>query len=261
MTDRTLADIDNIPADMLPEPDLTGLPPRELLPDAVHALYDAREAVWDAYCEYDAAHAELLSMGWESVFARRDEAAGREAVSAGKSPLDVPSALAEAIAQRPRVVGGLHSLISAVNRADQALCAAVRRELGALGESIEASVAEAAQAYADIQQAANEARQHYGARLILRAWHSDWAKLGIRSHYTERTAATPLTVNGVEAKDLYDRPLRGAAEVKAIDESYGRVRVARKATIRTKRGLELTLDINNALAAVNRGDAEFVAGE
>jgi hypothetical protein len=263
MSEQTVAEFHNIPAGMMPEPDLTDLPPKSMLPKAVHKAYDVRETAYERYVDFESEHYELLALSWEQTFAERDEQAGRQAIVDGADPLSVPSALEEAKAKRSRIVGALHALVAEVNKADQALCSAVRLELGPIGESIEAGLAEAAQVYADLQNAADQARQVYGAKLHARDWWTDWAKLGIRSHFNGADRATPLTVQGVEATDIYGNPVaRGAAEVRAIDASYGAVVHKPKATIRAKNsGQELTIDASHAAALLNNGSAEFVSGE
>lgn len=258
-TEMTMAEAYGIPAGMLPEPNVTDLPPLSLLPKSVHKLYAAREGAYGRYVDFESEHVDLLSLSWESTFAARDEAAGNQAVADGVDPLSIPSALEQAKAERPRIVGALKAHIAAVNKADQALCVAVRRELGPIGESIEAELAEASAAYVELQRAADEARQVYGGKLRARDWWTDWAKLGIRSHFNGVDMATPLTVQGVEAADLYGNPVaRGAAEVRSIDESYGAVVYKPKATIRAKNsGQEMTIDASHAASLVKSGSAEY----
>jgi hypothetical protein len=263
MSEQTVAEFHNIPAGMMPDPRLTDLPPKSMLPKAVHKAYDVREAAHGRYVDFESEHYELLALSWEQAFAERDEQAGRQAIVDGADPLSVPSALEEAKAKRPRIVGALSALVAEVNKADQALCSAVRLELGPIGESIEAELAQASTAYVELQRAADEARQVYGAKLRARDWWTDWAKLGIRSHYSGDDMTTPLTVQGVEATDIYGYPVaRGAAEVRAIDESYGAVVHKPKATIRSKtNGQVLTIDAGHAAAHVANGSAEYVDGD
>lgn len=258
-TEMSRAEANGIPAGMLPEPNVTDLPPLRLLPKAVHKLYAAREDAYSRYVDFESEHVDLLSLSWESTFAARDEAAGHQAVADGVDPLSIPSALEQAKAERPRIVGALTAHVAAANKADQALCVAVRRELGPIGESIESELAEASAAYVELQRAADEARQVYGGKLRARDWWTDWAKLGVRSHYSGAEAATPLTAQGVEATDLYGNPVaRGAAEVRAVDESYGAVVYKPKATIRSRtNGQEMTIDASHAAALVANGTAEY----
>lgn len=257
-TEPTVAELRGLPAGTMPDPDLTDLPPRRLLPKSLHKLYAQREAAWERYVDFESEHHELLSLSWEKTFARRDETAGGRAVADGVDPLSVPSALAEAKSRRPRVVGALKALVAEVNKADQALCAAVRRELGLIGESVEAEVSKAADAYVELQRAADEARQVYGARLRGREWWIEWAKLGVRSHYSDVEAATPLTVHGGEVRSDFGYPVRGAAEVRAINDSYGAVHYEPTVEIRAKNsGQLMTIKQSHAAALVRNGSAEY----
>ncbi|MFF1275147.1 hypothetical protein ACFVZC_17295 [Streptomyces marokkonensis] len=259
MTTEFISAQESMPADMLPEPDMTSLPPRELLPASLHALYDAREAAWERYSDFDSTHAELLSMGWESALARKDEAAGHQAISDGIDPLSVPSALEDARIRRPRIVGALKALIAEVNKADRALCSAVRRELGPIGDAIRAELDEAADAYTELQRQADTARQIFGAKVKALDWWTDWAKLELRSHWYQSDHATPTTVQGQEATDIYGRPIgRGAAEVKAVLESYGAVVTRERRTIRsTSNGSTVRIDASHAASLVRMGEAEY----
>ncbi|MFF4314991.1 hypothetical protein [Streptomyces sp. NPDC001507] len=239
--------------------DTTGVPPRQFLPKTLHKLLDAREAAHEKFVDYEDQHVDVIHDGWEARAIAKDEAAGAAAVAAGRDPLDEPSHLEDAQRQRPRILGALKALAAEVRRTDAALASAVRRELPAIEAAIEARVSAAASAYIDAQRAADEARQSYGAALQLRAWVVDWSRLGLRTDYQELPAATPVTFDGHEAVDIYDRPIaRGAAEVVAIDESYGRVVAEPKRVIRSKtNGQEIEIDATHAAALVDKGQAEY----
>ncbi|MCX4576573.1 hypothetical protein OHB41_26045 [Streptomyces sp. NBC_01571] len=244
-------------------PDITGLPPKSLMPKSVHKLYDAREAAYGRWADFEADHAELTASNWEAAYAAKDEAAGREAVANGADPLSVPSALAQARDERPRVVGALRALVAEVVKADNALKQAVRLELGTIGSAIQQRVSEAADAYIAAQQVADSARGEYGAALLLRSWHANWAKLTLYTDYQEHADAEPMTASEGPAVDPYGKPLRGAAEVNAIDSSYGRLPTFKAVTIRSATNgqvLELTgrHAESHAAAHVKAGHAEYV---
>jgi hypothetical protein len=247
--------------DHIPAPDLTGLPPKRLLPKKVHPLFDTREAAWDRYTDFESDHVELLASNWEAIYADQDERAGREAVANGVDPLSVPSALARARDERPRVVGALRQFADGVRSADNALKAAVRLELKAIGDAVQADVDKAAQAYVEAQAKADALRQSYGAALYGLAWVTDWTKLGLRTDFQDLTAAEPRDSSGQPAADLYGRPVdRGAAEVAFIAESYGRpTDRERLVPVRLKNGT-VTDNVKESHAAhlVAKGMAEQV---
>ncbi|WP_431958780.1 hypothetical protein [Actinacidiphila sp. bgisy160] len=242
--------------------DITGIPPRAFLPKPLHKFLDAREAAYERFVDYESEHAELLMSSWEAAAIAKDEAAGRDAMAAGRDPLDEPSHLEAAQRRRPRVIGALRQLAAEVHKADAALKAAVRREMPAIAELVEADVSKAANAYIDAQRVADAARQVYGAALTRRAWVTNWDKLGLYTDCPDVTEATPVTASEGPAVDLYGFPIdRGAAEVRAIDESYGRVVAKPKRAIRsTVNGQELEIDEHHAAALVAKGQAEYVDG-
>ncbi|MGI5138472.1 MULTISPECIES: hypothetical protein [unclassified Streptomyces] len=240
--------------------DTMSVPPRAFLPKPVHKFLDARDAAYERFVDYESEHAELLMSNWEAVAIARDEAAGAAAMADGRNPLDEPSHLEAAQRQRPRVLGALRTLAAEVRKADAALKAAVRRELPAIEQLIEADVSKVASTYIDAQAAADAARQVYGAALTRRAWVTNWAKLGLYTECPDVTEAAPVTASEGPAVDVYGRPIdRGAAEVRAIDESYGHIQPKPTRAIRSRvNGAELEIDAHHAAALVGKGQAEYV---
>ncbi|WP_329450567.1 hypothetical protein OG894_09940 [Streptomyces sp. NBC_01724] len=244
--------------------DTTSLPPRQFLPKALHKLLDARDAAYDKFVDFESEHAALLDSSWEVAALAQDESAGAAAMTAGTDPLDVPSKLEEAQRKRPKVIGALKVLASEVRRTDAALVAAVRRELPTIEAAAEPVIGSAADAYVAAQNAADAARHRYGASLLLRSWVTDWAKLGLRTDFQGGIAeASPRDAEGNPVTDIDGREgLRGAAEVNAIDESYGRVVAKPKAVIRSlTNGQEIEIQTDHAAHLVNTGQAEYVSGD
>lgn len=244
--------------------DVTGVPPKEYLPASLHALVDARDKAYDAFVDFESDHAELLQGNWVRVLRDQDEAAGRDAVLAGKDPLSIPSALEAGTLNRPRVIGALRALRNEVHAADRRLVAAIRRELPAIADLIEPDVTTAAEEYIRSQRQADAARQRYGAKLALRSWVSDWSKLDLRTDFVERQEATPTLASGGSAVDIDGRPIdRGAAEVGAIDASYGALQgPGQRVKIRSKRnGVVLELFPDQAAALMSSGEAEYVTDD
>lgn len=238
---------------------VTDVPPARYLSKATQSLLKARDDAWSAYVDFEGDHAELLSDSWEKTFAKKDEAAARKAVAEGRDPMTISSALDDARSRRPKVWGALKALADRVRQTDAELVRAVRRELADIQERIEADVQAAAQEYIERQNQADAARMKYGAALRGRAWATDWALLGLRTNYSSVSEATPVDASGQEIRDDFGRPLRGAAEVKAVDASYGRVHPRPKAKIRSRaNGVVLTIDASHAKTLVNRGDADYV---
>ncbi|MFD9440014.1 hypothetical protein [Streptomyces sp. NPDC060001] len=241
--------------------DVTGVPPKQYLPKALHKLADARDKAYDAFVDFEGDHAELLQSNWRDVLRAKDEAAGHTAIMEGKDPLGVPSALEDATMKRPRIIGAVRALRDAVMAADRALVSAVRRELPAIAALVEPDVTAAAEEYIKLQREADAARQRYGAKLALRSWITDWTILGLRTDFHDQPEATPRTASNSPAQDIHGRPVdRGAAEVRAIDESYGAIRgPGPKAEIRSlKNGSVLEIDANGAAGLVASGVAEYV---
>ncbi|MFD0033705.1 hypothetical protein ACFVJK_36825 [Streptomyces sp. NPDC127172] len=244
--------------------DVTGVPPKQYLPKPLHKLLDARDKAYDAFVDFEADYAELLQSNWRDFLRAKDEAAGRAAIVDGKNPLSVPSALEEAETKRPRIIGALRALRDAAMAADRALVAAVRKELPAIAELAEAGVSSAADEYIRLQREADAARQAYGAKLLIRSWVTDWAVLGLRTDFHDHSAATPRVASGGEVVDIDGRPVqRGAAEVKAVDESYGKVRgPGPKVTVRSLlNDSVLELDADQAAALVSSGTVAYVNEE
>ncbi|MGW1730110.1 hypothetical protein [Streptomyces sp. NPDC001999] len=249
--------------DYIPAPDLTGVPPKRLLPKALHKLYDARDAAWDRFTDFESDHIELLGSAWEAIYAELDERAGREAAAKGADPLSVPSALARARDERPRVRGALRQFAADVRSADIALSAAVRLELAAIGTVVRADVDKAAEAYVEAQAKANELRQQYGAALCGLEWVTNWALLGLRTDFQDVTAAEPRDSSGNPAEDVYGRPVdRGAAEVSVIAESYSRAPGREPLVPVRLKGGTVTDNVKASHAAylVANGSAESVEG-
>ncbi|MFD7942149.1 hypothetical protein [Streptomyces sp. NPDC059744] len=240
--------------------DTTSLPPKQFLPKALHKLLDARDAAYDKFVDFESEHAALLDSSWEVAALAQDESAGAAAMTAGTDPLDIPSKLEEAQRKRPKVVGALRVLAAEVRRTDAALVAAVRRELPAIEAAAEPVISSAASDYIAAQNAADAARAHYGASLLLRSWVTDWHRLGLRSDFHAGVSETsPVDATGQQVTDVYGRvALRGAAEVNAIDESYGRVKVKPMLAIRSLiNGTEITIEAAHAGHLVATGQAEF----
>ncbi|MGW4541343.1 hypothetical protein ACWEOP_26180 [Streptomyces chartreusis] len=245
-----------------PTPDVTGVPPKQYLPRPLHKLLAARDEAYDRWADADAEYAHLLTSGWEAMARAKDEAAGRAAVAAGRDPLAEPSALEEAQLKRPRALGALKALADAVRKADAVLVAAVRRELPAISALIEPDVTAAADEYVRLQREADAARQRYGAKVALRSWATDWFALNLRTDYLEHTEATPREASGAEPTDVYGKPVRGAEEVRIIDESYGRVRPRQTAVIRsTVNGQVMEIEASYAAAQVASRVAEYVTDD
>ncbi|MFF0050050.1 hypothetical protein [Streptomyces sp. NPDC005498] len=245
-------------------PDITGLPPKALLPKSLHKLYGAREAAYERWADFEADHAELTAPNWESAYAAKDEAAGRQAIADAVDPLSLPSALAQARNERPRVVGALSALVAEVIKADNALKQAVRRELGPIGEAIEQRITAAEAEYVAAQDAANAARSRYGAALLGRHWYVNH-KLGVRTDYPDHAEAVPTTATEGEPADLYGRPIgHGRPEVDHINESFGRDRGTEPLVpIRHKvTGDEMdNVKESHAVDLVRKGMAEYVNPE
>ncbi|MEV0256392.1 hypothetical protein AB0H82_19280 [Streptomyces sp. NPDC050732] len=244
--------------------DVTGVPPKQYLPKALHKLVDARDKAYDAFADFDSDHAELLQGNWQDVLRAQDEAAGRAAIQDGQDPLNVPSVLEEATLKRPRIIGALRALRDAAMTADRALVTALRRELPAIAALIEPDVTAAAEEYIRIQREADAARERYGAKLRLRSWVTEWSVLGLRPDFVDTQAAAPRTASGAVAVDMDRRPVdRGAAEVRVIDESYDAVRgPGPKVAVRSKtNGNVLELDADQAAALVGSGAAEYIDQE
>ncbi|WP_328920131.1 hypothetical protein OG911_11750 [Streptomyces sp. NBC_00208] len=243
--------------------DTTSLPSRQFLPKALHKLLDARDTAYDKFVEFESEHAALIDSSWEVAALAQDESAGAAAMTAGTDPLDVPSKLEEAQRKRPKVLGALKVLAAEVRRTDAALVAAVRRELPAIEAAAEPVIGSAATAYVVAQAAADAARQRYGASLLLRSWVTEWAKLGLRTDFQDGIAeASPVDVEGHPVTDIDGRAIqRGAAEVNAIDESFGRVVARPKAVIRSlTNGQEIEIQADHAASLVANGSAEYAPG-
>lgn len=241
----------------IPAPEITGLPPKALLPKSLHKLYDTREGVYERWVDFEADHAELTAPNWESVYASKDEAAGRQAVADGVDPLSLPSALAQARDQRPRLVGALSALVAEVGKADRALVAAVRAEMPALVKQLEQRITAAEAEYVAAQNAANTARARYGAALLGRHWYVNH-QLGIRTDYVDHAEATPTTATEGEPAE------RGRPEVDHINESFGRDRGTEPLVPIRHRvtGVEMdNVKESHAADLVRKGMAEYVNPE
>ncbi|MER7809384.1 hypothetical protein [Streptomyces sp900116325] len=244
--------------------DTTSLPPKQFLPKALHKLLDARDAAYDKFVDFESEHAGLLDSSWEGAALAQDEAAGAAAMAAGTDPLDVPSKLDEAQRKRPKVLGALKVLAAEVRRTDAALVAAMRRELPAIEAAAEPVISSAADEYIAAQGAADAARARYGAALLLRSWVTNWARLGLRTDFPAHIPeASPVDASGQPVTDIHDREsLRGAAEVNAIDESYGRVKRKPMTVIRSlTNGQEIEIQTDHAASLISNGQAEFVSGD
>jgi hypothetical protein len=209
--------------DLIPTPDLTGTPPRDILSKATQALYDAREEAYSAYVEAEAEHYELLSHDWAKTYVERDEAAGSKALQDGIDPLSIPSELERATVQRPRIKGYVTGLVQRVNVADRALTAAVRTELDTLGPILEERVRSSAADYLKHQAKADAARAVWGGALVGYDWFINVSRLGLRSDYPEHVGdVEPRDATNQPAADLYGRLVaKGPAEVKHIHDSFG----------------------------------------
>ncbi|MET7843998.1 hypothetical protein ABZT45_36465 [Streptomyces sp. NPDC005356] len=254
-------DFDAALTDLIPTPEITGVPPREWLSKSAQKLYDARDAAYDKWVEADAKYAHLTDSGWERSAIEADKAAGRKAAADGVDPLSLPSALAEARTARPRVLGLLQQFVSDIRAADYALVAAVRGEMDSLGKRIEERIAAAEADYIAAQDAADAARQRYGGSLLGRSWFLNHTRLGLRTDYVDEPEATPRTAREGEATDLYGRPIaRGRAEVEHINASYGQdPGVERLVSVRLSNGT-VTDNVKESHASylVDKGGAEYV---
>lgn len=194
-------------------PNVTILPPADLLPEVVRPLLEAREAAYERWADFDADHAELLSESWESTYEAKDIVAAAEAVAVGKDPLKVKSALEEARTIRPRVVGAYRELVRAVNAADRALVREFRQHVDSLAPAAAADLQATAKAYEEAHRALLAAREEFGRAVAFRQYVRAWQGIGAPDFSDMGRVPTLANGNPTDAET-------GAAEVRQVLESF-----------------------------------------
>lgn len=195
------------------QPDVTALPPADLLPSEILPLLEARDAAHERWDAFYTEHHDLLSSNWQDTYEARDIVAAAEAVVDGKDPLKVKSKLAEARDLRPRIIGAYKELAKAVRVADRALVTAWRQHAGALAPVAAQRMQETAAAYEEAYRAFLDARAAFGRAVNFRLYIREWQGDG-RSDYYEGDV-NPRRADGMPLiNDI------GAAEVREVLESF-----------------------------------------
>lgn len=193
-------------------PEISYLPPVDLLPAPVVPLLEARDLAFEKYDDFAVAHADVLRSDWAEHAEALDTVAAAEAVTAGRDVLKMKSRLAEARDLRPRLVGAAQALAAEVRRTDRALVDAFRKHVGEMAPGAAQALQESASAYEEAHRALLAAREAFGRAAYLRRYVYDWSGTGFPDF---ADSSAPALASGLAPNAPY-----GLGEIREVLDSF-----------------------------------------